>query len=520
MSLRARLLIATGIIALLALSLADVATYSALKSTLIQRVDQSLDQSSDHYVHFAALGLIPVCATPTSFDPENGTPAQDPDGNKSGHGAPPSNAVQAQGVAILSASGKVAASCPAYLGTQAYTPAVPTPLPKISSNPNSATYLTVPSTKASGPEFRIRISSLLTPAGNAYLVLAQPLNDTDNTLHQLLVIELAVTGGAILLALAVAWGLIGIGLRPLRDMEATAETIAAGNLTERVPGDGKKTEMGRLARTLNVMLGRIESAFAARVASEEQLRRFVADASHELRTPIAAVSAYAELFSRGASEHKADLDRVMTGIQKETARMERLVADLLLLARLDEGQPLERSSFDLVTVCADAVQTAGTVGPQWPVTFFATEPVEIVGDPNGIRQVVDNLLGNIRAHTPEGTTGTVSVTRQEDGAVLQVSDNGPGMTDDQVHHVFERFFRADPSRARSSGGSGLGLSIVSAIVEANGGHVEASSTLGQGTTFTVRLPATAPDHLSASIHSHSTGDMGLDPSDDPQTSGS
>ncbi len=302
-----------------------------------------------------------------------------------------------------------------------------------------------------------------------------------------------------LVALLGGFWLVRIGLRPLRDMETAAESIAEGNLTERVPGENDKTEVGRLARTLNVMLSRIESAFGARVASEERLResdarlrRFVGDASHELRTPIAAISAYAELFGRGASEQKEDLERLMVGIQSETGRMEHLVADLLLLARLDEGRPMEMHQVDLVALCAEAVQTSTTVGPAWPVTFTAPRPIEVVGDATSLRQVIDNLLGNVRSHTPEGTTTRVSVAPDGAGAVVVVADDGPGMTPEQVAHVFERFYRSDPSRSRLHGGAGLGLSIVSAIVAAHGGSVTAASGLGNGTTFTVRLPAAPP----------------------------
>jgi len=282
-------------------------------------------------------------------------------------------------------------------------------------------------------------------------------------------------------------------------METAAESIAEGNLTERVPGENDTTEVGRLARTLNIMLSRIESAFRARVATEERLRdsdarlrRFVGDASHELRTPIAAISAYAELFGRGASEHQEDLERLIVGIRSETGRMEHLVADLLLLARLDEGRPMEMHPVDLVSLCAEAVQTSRTVGPAWPVTFTAPRPIEVVGDATGLRQVIDNLLGNVRSHTPEGTNTKVSVEPDGDGAVIVVADDGPGMPPDQVAHVFERFYRSDPSRSRLHGGAGLGLSIVSAIVAAQGGTVMAASAEGAGTTITVRLPAVPP----------------------------
>ena len=179
----------------------------------------------------------------------------------------------------------------------------------------------------------------------------------------------------------------------------------------------------------------------------------------------------------------------MGGIRSETTRMEHLVADLLLLARLDEGRPMENRSVDLVALCAEAVQTASTVGPAWPLTFAASEPIEVLGDATSLRQVIDNLLGNIRAHTPPGSTGRVSVDRDGAYAVIAVTDNGPGMDPDEAEHVFERFYRSDPSRSRTHGGAGLGLSIVSAIVAAHGGTVSAQGAAGTGTTFTVRLPA-------------------------------
>ena len=160
----------------------------------------------------------------------------------------------------------------------------------------------------------------------------------------------------------------------------------------------------------------------------------------------------------------------MGGIQTETTRMEHLVADLLLLARLDEGRPMEQRSVDLVALCAEAVHTASTVGPEWPLTFEASHPIEVMGDPTSLRQVVDNLLGNVRAHTPPGTEALVRVDGDDDGAMITVTDNGPGMEPEQAEHVFERFYRSDPSRSRTHGGAGLGLSIVSAIVAAHGGR--------------------------------------------------
>ncbi len=218
------------------------------------------------------------------------------------------------------------------------------------------------------------------------------------------------------------------------------------------------------------------------------MRQFVADASHELRTPLTAVSAYAELFEQGASTRVEDLDRVMQGIRSETARMGHLVEDLLLLARLDEGRPLEREEVELVGVTAEAVQTATTVGPQWPVRLVARQPVEIVGDRMRIRQVLDNLLANVRTHCPEGTSTVVTVEREDHDAVISVRDDGPGLSAEDAARVFERFFRADASRSRRFGGAGLGLSIVASIAKAHGGTVMAAPAPDRGTLFTVRLP--------------------------------
>jgi len=496
-SLRARLLVAIGVIALVALVIADLVTYSALRSFLDDRVDQQLAAVHGQFEGYVNHGGVITCVG----GPGLGLPGDGRTGIEPGH--VPSNAGQTLAVQVRTTSGALVGSgCPTYVDGKAYSPAVTAPVTGFTtaSDGTQVAYFDAPSQQADGPTFRVRASTL---ANGDLLIVAQPLVDTESTLSRLLRIELLVTAGAVLIALAAGFWLVRLGLKPLRAMETTAESIAAGNLTERVPGENDKTEVGRLARTLNVMLSRIEAAFSARVASEQRLResdarlrRFVADASHELRTPIAAVSAYAELFGRGASEKKEDLERLMRGIVTETGRMEHLVADLLLLARLDEGRPLELQSVDVVALCAEAVQTAQTVGPGWPVRFTAPHPIEVVGDATSLRQVVDNLLGNVRAHTPEGTTTVVSVDSDAGGATITVADSGQGMSPDQVAHVFERFYRSDPSRSRLHGGAGLGLSIVSAIVSAHGGSVSASSVEGEGTTFTVRLPlAPAPTAL-------------------------
>jgi two-component system, OmpR family, sensor kinase len=521
-SLRSRLLVAIGVIALVALAIADVATYRYLESFLYQQADRQLDVAHGHFESAANAGrLNSLCLGPTSFAPQQ----QSPGGPPGDQDDPPpfSNVTGASAIEVRSPTGGVVShqSCAAYVGTHAYLPAIPAVVTGLSRSDDGTkvAYFDAPSTKPGGPEFRVRASTL---RNGDLLIVAQSIGDTGDTLHHLLLIELAVTGGAVVIALIGGFWLVRIGLRPLRDMETTAESIAAGNLTERVPGENDTTEIGRLARTLNVMLARIESAFGARLASERglraseaRLRRFVADASHELRTPIAAISAYAELFGRGASEQKADLERVMGGIRSETTRMERLVADLLLLARLDEGRPMEQRSVDLVALCAEAVRTAATVGPDWPVTFHASQPIEVMGDPTSLRQVVDNLLGNVRAHTPPGTEVSVDVEPEPNGAVITVSDKGPGMEPEEAEHIFERFYRSDPSRSRANGGAGLGLSIVSAIVANHGGTVSAQGQVGVGTTFTVHLPFVSAVATSAGDEDAADGPPGQSESQHP-----
>jgi signal transduction histidine kinase len=498
-SLRLRLLVAVGAIALIALVLADFATYSALRSSLYKQDDQSLAQSTFRIQRFLASG---TCPSPGSsfFGPGGAGAGSPPDGGGGGGGINDIPFIE-----VRTTSGRIldGRQCPAYVGTDKYSPQLPSHLTGFSQSADAApvTYFTAASTKSGGPAFRVQVSkdTVTNNDTGATLkvlsVVAEPIGATTDTLHTLLLIELAVTAGALVLAMAGGWWLVRLGLRPLEDVERTAESIAAGNLDQRVPGADDTTEVGRLARALNVMLERIEVAFSARVASENRLkesdrhlRQFVADASHELRTPIAAVSAYAELFERGAADHADDLPRVFTGIRAETARMERLVNDLLTLARFDEGLPIQIVPTELVGVGAEAVRTATTVGPQWPVEFTASRPVEVMGDPTRLRQVIDNLLANVRAHTPEGTSATVHVGQDGAMAEIVVKDSGPGMPSEEAARVFERFYRVDASRARNHGGSGLGLSIVAAIVAAHGGTVSATSAPGEGMTVTVRLP--------------------------------
>lgn len=520
LSLRTRLLLAVGAVSLIALVIADVVTYQELGSFLYQGVDQSLEAA--HVPFERALGAR---GPGPQGQPQAEGQGQD-QGARAGlgqgtvpfpggaPGQPPGQFPTCENFAdiggldpgtyvqIRSARGVVLEDCSSrpLPGGRVSTPDLP---PKITGFAASSadfgeetTYFTVTSKAGPSTPFRVRANVLTGgPDGGGLLIVAVPVAQTVSTLSHLRNVELIVTAAALVAAALLGWWLVRVGMRPLRSMERTAEAIAAGELEQRVPGEDAKTEVGRLARTVNVMLGKIEHAFAQRDEtetrlriSEARMRQFVADASHELRTPLTAVSAYAELFERGASSRPGDLERVMQGIKSEAARMGHLVDDLLLLAHLDEGRPLERQDVEIVELAAEAVRTAMTVADQWPIRLEASKPVEVLGDRARLRQVIDNLLSNVRAHTPPGTSAAVGVGQSDDEAVLTVSDSGPGLREGQAAQVFERFYRADPSRSRAHGGAGLGLSIVASIVSAHGGRVEAASRPGGGTVFTVHLP--------------------------------
>jgi two-component system OmpR family sensor kinase len=325
-------------------------------------------------------------------------------------------------------------------------------------------------------------------------LIAASLSGVAGTLHRLFLIEVLVTGIALIGISALGLWIVRLGLRPLQAIGSTAATIAAGDLSQRVERAEARTEVGRLGLALNAMLAQIEGAFSAREASErelrsseQRLRRFVADASHELRTPLAAVRAYAELFGRGADKRPEDLARLIGGISRESERMSVLVEDLLLLARLDERRPLEHQPVQLHELARDAVETARALEPQRVIELHTQESV-VHGDRERLHRIFDNLLSNVRAHTPPHAQVTVATSTLNGHASITVTDTGPGMTSEQLARAFERFYRADPSRARASGGVGLGLAIVAAIAHAHGGTVSAMSQPGKSTTITVTLP--------------------------------
>ncbi len=338
-----------------------------------------------------------------------------------------------------------------------------------------------------------RALAVALPNNSGSIIAAQSLGDLDRTVGKLGFFFLLI--GAILLSLiAIAARIvIKIGMRPLEDVEATAEQIAAGDLSARMPEANPNTEVGRLVTSLNSMLARIESSFAVRKESEEKLRRFVADASHELRTPLTAIRGFSELYRQGAISGEVATRELLGRIEGESKRMGSLVEDLLLLARLDQSREMASKPVNLTEVVDSAVISARAAGPHHPIIF--TKPdfeIFVLGDETRIHQVIANLLANARAHTPAGTKITVLINQDSDGVRISVSDNGPGLSKEDQEKIFERFYRADTSRVRVDGeGSGLGLSIVDAVMKAHKGSVTVVSELGKGATFTLFFPVDA-----------------------------
>ena len=391
------------------------------------------------------------------------------------------------------------------------------------------------------------------------LVVGADLGDVNATIGGLAVTVLII-GLIVVCILAMAIVVVvRASLRPLVDIEETAGEIAAGHLNRRVPERDPRTEIGRLGRSLNTMLSQIETAFhkqeeseAAAHRSEERMRRFIADASHELRTPVTAIRGFAEYYRQrgGLVRHwdqddagetagsgagadaesgltPADLDRIMQRVEKEAARMGLLVEDLLLLARLDQQRPLARQPVDLLSLAADAVHDARVLAPARTIDLSVQPGAAflVIGDDARLRQVIGNLMSNALTHTPDGTPIEVSVSSGSldpqvgdftPAVILDITDHGPGMTTEQARRVFERFYRADQARTRAKGGSGLGLAIVRALVAAQGGVASVRTAPGEGATFRIALPL-APEALGQPDDTDAADDA--DTTDDSQVTG-
>jgi two-component system, OmpR family, sensor kinase len=361
----------------------------------------------------------------------------------------------------------------------------PDPLPDVSGLTAASGPTTVPSTEAGGPEYRALARDL---TGGGMLIIADPLTDVDATLADTRWLLLVSGVGALLIAAALVWLSIRRGLRPIDDMIGAAERIANGDLAARTSAPDPRSEVGHLSAALNTMLDRIEQAIATKDESEARMRRFVADASHEFRTPLTSIRGYAELYRQGATSSD-EVARGMDRIEREAQHMAALVEDLLLLARLDQGRPLEHQPVDLARIVEETVASARAAEPGRAIVLdLRNGDATVRGDRLRLRQVLDNLLANVRDHTGPNTTATVTLTTNDGAVELTVADDGPGMTEAEAAHAFERFWQAEPTPSHPRRGTGLGLAIVAELVAAHGGTITLETASGMGTRFAITLP--------------------------------
>ena len=470
-SLRNRLILAAVFLASLAIIASDFAANTALRSYLISQVDNQLfNISSGSLERLDRAGIAPpsqVQESPSPFrvvQPIRGVPTS-------------------TSLTLLDREGNLIGQVGGELAGQNFgvTGLKVSQVEKYKNKPFTI--------EGEGGNPDVRALALVLPTGMGSVIAANSLEEVDKTLSQLRFLFFFLGLIAIFLTALVSRWIIAISLRPLDKVEETAEAIAAGDLSARLPAAKPDTEVGRLTTSLNMMLSRIEQSFSVKVESENKLRRFVADASHELRTPLTAIRGFAELHRQGAVSGEEKTKELISRIEGESIRMSSLVEDLLLLARLDQARELDFEPVDLNTLIVEVVASAKAAGPDHPIELnLPQEELFVLGDSRRIHQVVANLLANARTHTPLGTKINVTARQTLSEVIIEVADNGPGLSKSDQERIFERFFRADPARVRHSGeGSGLGLSIVDAVMKAHGGYVSVKSELDKGATFTLHF---------------------------------
>jgi len=478
-TLRTRLI--AGLLVLLAMSCLaiGVTTSITLRRFLVDRLDQSLASAGSR------LDVSLEHGEPHSPQRPSG-PSSQPgiEGQLVGTlAARIANGSIAQAVVINDTAGQVS------LRNVALTPADRTALLHLAPD-------TAPTTIRLSALAEYRLRATRSPDNDIHIT-GLPLGDIDTTVHKLEATELIVFAAALLLTGLVGAGWVTLSLRPLRRVTTTAKQVSSlvlgsgdVNLPHRVPETDPRTEVGQLGVAFNQMLGHVETAFEQRVGSEARLRRFVANASHELRTPLAGIRSYAELARRSVEPVPDEVSHALGRVESEAIRMGLLVDDLLLLARLDAGRPLEQEDVDLSRLTIEVTSDARVSSPdhRWSLDL-PEEPIVVRGDSHRLHQVVGNLLSNARIHTPAGTAVVIRLTAEpaDHRVVLSVSDNGPGVPPELRPTVFERFVRADDSRSRVKGSTGLGLAIARSVVKAHGGSLTLTSDKG-GAEFRICLP--------------------------------
>ena len=485
-SLRSRISLGVVLLTAFGFLASGIVAQNALQSYLTTQIDHELEAITGGTLPRIIRAGIAYEALESEQEVRDGEGRYRARGAGRGPNSPLQRIPTTTSVTLLDADGKVIGGLGGDLNKASISDYVTGLLPS-----EVATHGDKPFTiEAPGADFRAVARTLPNNVGT--LVAAQSLEELDDTITRLGFLFSIISLALLLLMAIAARSVVTIGLRPLQAAEETAGEIASGNLSARMPETSPNTEVGRLVSSLNSMLTRIEEAFAARTKSEDKLRRFVADASHELRTPLTAIRGFSELYRQGAVKGDVDTKELVARIEGESKRMSSLVEDLLLLARLDQSREMRSDAVDIVKVVADATASAQVSGPNHPITLIApNSEIFMLGDEVRIHQVIANLLANARTHTEDGTPIAVMITSTDAEVSITVADQGPGMSEVDQRRIFERFYRADSSRARSGqDGTGLGLSIVDAVMRAHGGSVSVESELGKGSKFTLTFPRT------------------------------
>jgi two-component system OmpR family sensor kinase len=477
-SLRNRLIVVTLSLAAIAILASDLAANSALRGFLIKQVDTQITSISDSsLMRLDRAGLDPNSQGETMEGQNQSFKPVKPLG-----GIPTTTTLT-----LLDLSGNVVGQLGGdfvnALSAKDFLKLTPASIVSHQGKPFTI--------NLENQDSDVRAIARILPSGLGTVVVSVALDSVDKTLKELRLLFLLISLIVLIAIGLIARMIISLALKPLSSVEATAAAIAEGDYSARLPEVNPKTEVGRLTQSFNTMLGRIEQAFAVRAESENRLRRFVADASHELRTPLTAIRGFAELHRQGAVKGEEKVAELIGRIENESKRMGSLVEDLLMLARLDQARDVAKDPVDINHLVDEVVASAQAAGPDHPISISkSSDEIFILGDSMRIHQAVSNLLANARTHTPAGTPISVSVFQSENEISITVSDKGAGLTPENQERIFERFFRADPSRVRSSGeGSGLGLAIVDAIMKAHGGTVVVNSEIGSGSRFTLRFPS-------------------------------